>query len=239
MNEAFIFDVDGTLTPSRQPITDEFREFFLQFTQNHDVFLVSGSDYAKTVEQLGTEITEDAVRRVYSCSGNSVWERGIEQYNSDWRLPGEAVTWLERVLETSDYPEKTGNHIEHRPGAVNFSIVGRNADLDQRARYVQHDTATDERVKLVEDFNLQFERLGVVATIGGETGIDITEREKDKRQVLRDFEDRDVVFFGDKCQEGGNDYPLAKAIYDRAYENDHMHNVSGWQETMALLTRYR
>lgn len=239
MNEAFIFDVDGTLTPSRQPITDEFREFFLQFTQNHDVFLVSGSDYAKTVEQIGAEITEDAVRRVYSCSGNSVWERGIEQYKSNWRLPDEAATWLEKVLETSDYPEKTGNHIEHRPGAVNFSIVGRNADLDQRARYVQHDTATDERVKLAKDFNLQFDRLGVVATIGGETGIDITEKEKDKRQILKEFEDRDVVFFGDKCQEEGNDYPLVKAIRDRAYEQDRVHHVSGWQETMDLLTQYR
>ena len=31
MDKVFIFDVDGTLTPSRLPMTTEFREFFLEF----------------------------------------------------------------------------------------------------------------------------------------------------------------------------------------------------------------
>jgi phosphomannomutase len=238
MNLVYIFDVDGTLTPSRQAITDEMREFFTQFTQNNEVCLVSGSDYVKTIEQLGQDIVEDCVNRSYNCSGNSVWERGMEMYSSSWRLPDECSVWLERALITSEYPDRTGKHIEHRPGAVNFSIVGRNADLEQRARYVEYDKVTNEREKLAEDFNIQFEvDLNTVATIGGETGIDITEKGKDKQQVLDDFSDRTVYFFGDRCEAGGNDYPLAHAITERRRDGDKVFNVSGWQDTLDILRR--
>ena len=34
----FIFDVDGTLTPSRQRIDEEFLSFFFRFTFDNDVY---------------------------------------------------------------------------------------------------------------------------------------------------------------------------------------------------------
>ena len=49
----FLFDVDGTLTPSRQKMDKEFSKFFSNFCKNNDVYLVTGSDRDKTVEQLG------------------------------------------------------------------------------------------------------------------------------------------------------------------------------------------
>ena len=45
----FIFDVDGTLTPSRQPMDPQFKEWFLSFMEREKVWLVTGSDYPKTV----------------------------------------------------------------------------------------------------------------------------------------------------------------------------------------------
>ena len=48
----FIFDVDGTLTPSRQRIDEEFLSFFFRFTFDNDVYLVTGSDRAKTLDQV-------------------------------------------------------------------------------------------------------------------------------------------------------------------------------------------
>ena len=38
-------------------------------------------------------------------------------------LPIEARHWLEQVLDDSDFNIRTGNHIEHRTGMVNFSVV--------------------------------------------------------------------------------------------------------------------
>ena len=56
----YIFDVDGTLTPSRQVIDPSFEAFMIKFCCKHDVYLVTGSDRQKTVDQLGLDIC-------YSC----------------------------------------------------------------------------------------------------------------------------------------------------------------------------
>jgi phosphomannomutase len=68
----FVFDVDGTLTPSRKSIDPKFAEWFLDFTKKNKVYLVSGSDYAKTLEQLGETIC-NSVAGVYSCAGNALY----------------------------------------------------------------------------------------------------------------------------------------------------------------------
>ena len=64
----YIFDVDGTLTPSRQVIDPSFEAFMIKFCCKHDVYLVTGSDRQKTVDQLGLDICYRA-KRVYNLFG--------------------------------------------------------------------------------------------------------------------------------------------------------------------------
>ena len=52
----FIFDVDGTLTPSRKQMDIGFSSEFLIFCCKYDTYLVTGSDRAKTIEQVGLDI---------------------------------------------------------------------------------------------------------------------------------------------------------------------------------------
>ena len=52
----FIFDVDGTLTPSRKQMHSGFSAEFLIFCCKFDTYLVTGSDRAKTIEQVGSDI---------------------------------------------------------------------------------------------------------------------------------------------------------------------------------------
>ena len=106
----FIFDVDGTLTPSRQTIAPEFREFFLQFIQDNKVWLVTGSDHAKTVEQLGQDITNNVVT-VYNCSGNDVYFKGKRVNSKPFNAPKELYDLMHGWLNTSAFPLRTGNHI--------------------------------------------------------------------------------------------------------------------------------
>ena len=77
----FIFDVDGTLTPSRSKIDPEFKDWFTNFIINNKVWLVTGSDYTKTVEQLGSEICENVVT-CYNCQGNDVWYECKRMYGN-------------------------------------------------------------------------------------------------------------------------------------------------------------
>ena len=76
MNNKFIFDVDGTLTPSRGKMDKEFAKFFNRFCSIQDVYLVTGSDKPETVEQI-SELTYNLTKRVYQCSGSDVYEGKI------------------------------------------------------------------------------------------------------------------------------------------------------------------
>jgi phosphomannomutase len=226
----FIFDVDGTLTPSRRSIDTEFQRFFLDFIYANQVYLVTGSDSDKTIEQLGQDIFNQ-VARVYNCNGNDTWERGVNTYTNEWIIPHKAKSWLTEKLEESSFPLRTGNHIEERPGMVNFSIVGRNATLGERKLYVQYDQKDNERSLIAKLFNKEFPTLQ--ATVGGDTGFDIAPIGLDKSQIMKDFnKDDQIYFFGDMMELGGNDYPLAIKVSDPI-------QVSDWKETKEYLEKFQ
>jgi phosphomannomutase len=219
----FAFDVDGTLTPSRQLIDSVFAEWFLEFVKQNTVYLVSGSDYAKTLEQLGAEICE-SVAGVYSCAGNALYVNGHQIYANEFDLTSEERKFLETLLELSAYPERTGQHIEMRLGLCNFSIVGRGANHEQRNAYIQYDSAINERKNLCELITNKFPRFE--ATVAGETGIDIYLKGKDKSQIADSI--KPFVFFGDKTDVGGNDHTISLVA-------DKVHAVSNWEETFEIL----
>ena len=225
----FIFDVDGTLTDSRQQIDLSFEVYMIKFCCKYDVYLVTGSDRAKTVEQVGLDIYNRS-KRVYNCSGADVYEKEHNVYKSDWKPSRKLINFLSDELDFSTFPHKTGNHIEHRPGGINFSILGRGQDsMKYRKEYVKWDINTTERILMSDRIKSEFPDLNI--QIGGQTGLDISD--SDKSQILRDFNSEDeLVFFGDMMKEGQNDYPLAEAVDKRGGTN---YNVSSWQETYSKL----
>ena len=227
----FIFDVDGTLTPSRGKMDEKFSQFFFDFCTLNHVYLVTGSDKPKTVEQIGNVIYGMA-KRVYNCSGSEVWEGSRQIKADEWKIPMHVKSWLEDKLEESSFPLRTGLHIEERSGMVNFSIVGRNATISERKLYVKHDIASNERNYIAELFNLEFSEL--IARPGGETGIDISPKGADKSQIINDFDPNDVLYFyGDRMDPQGNDYPLKKVIIDN--DLGFAVEVSDWKDTWEKL----
>lgn len=222
----FIFDVDGTLTPSRKEINHDFAVFFSNFCISNPVYLVTGSDRDKTIEQVGEEIYS-LCKRVYNCSGSDVWEGEKHIRSNSWTLPELARSFLISCEHGSVFHLRTGNHIEERPGMVNFSVVGRNATQQEREQYVAYDTKENERNTIAKEFNKMFPDLE--ARPGGETGIDIAPKGADKSQILIDFDKKDkIYFFGDRMDPGGNDYPLSKVV-------NHYRHVTGWKNTMEYL----
>lgn len=227
----FIFDVDGTLTPSRSAIDPKFKKFFNQFCRENPVYLVTGSDKPKTVEQIG-EDTYNLCHTVYNCSGNDVWQSKKHIRTNEWILPEDAHKWLSEQLSASEFPLRCGLHFEHRPGMMNFSIVGRNANTEQRKEYVVWDKDTNERDYIAHNFNLLFSDLE--ARPGGETGIDIAPKGLDKSQIIKDFDPKDELhFFGDRTDPQGNDYPLKRLIIDN--DLGFCYNINNYNDTWKIL----
>ena len=97
------------------------------FATRNDVYLVTGSDRSKTLEQVGVDLYNTS-KRVYNCSGSDVYEGDENVYRSDWDLPWDVERFLDDELDYSQFPMRNGNHIERRPGGINFSILGRAQD---------------------------------------------------------------------------------------------------------------
>ena len=221
------------MTPARKTIEPEFLHFFYEFSTCNDVYLVTGSDREKTIEQVTPGIYNNA-KRVYNCSGSDVYEADVSVYRDDWELPRDVEMHLENELLFSKFPVRNGEHIERRPGGVNFSILGRGLTcFVEREEYVKWDQRTNERKEIARRLKLKFPELEV--NIGGQTGLDLGPKGSDKSQILRDFKlGEQLVFFGDMMEEGQNDYALAKAVQELGGSS---HCVNGWKDTMMLLNK--
>ena len=224
--------MDGTLTPSRKKIEHEFWAPFLIFCRHNDVYLVTGSDRQKTLEQLGLDICYTA-KRVYNCSGSDVYEKDKNVYRDDWELPKEVENFLMDELAYSCFPIRNGLHIERRFGGVNFSILGRKSTcFVEREEYVKWDTERLERHDIAERLRKNFPDLSVA--LGGQTGLDIGPLGSDKSQILRDFsKDDELHFFGDRIEKGGNDHTLAMKIVENMMGV--AYNVKDYTETRTIL----
>lgn len=222
----FALDVDGTLTLSRQKIDSEFAEWFLNWVNKNKVYLVTGSDYEKTIEQLGEEIC-NAVTGIFNCSGNAFYIKGELQSFNEFSLNDSQMEILNRYLHKSPFPLRTGNHFEQRHGMCNFSVIGRNASMEERQKYADYDGQVAERQRIITQFKNCFPELDAV--LGGDISIDIFPKGNDKSQVAEKL--KPFVYFGDRVFPGGNDYAIAK-------EAEAHYNVKNWQETQRIIELY-
>ena len=245
MSKIFIFDIDGTLTPSRQRMTEEFAKFFDGWSNKNTYYLVTGSDFGKMEEQVPLAYLERA-DGLFTCCGNQFWKEGsTQQWPTDWKLiyenkfkpSDDLLKYLEDTLDESDYPVKAGIHIEDRGSMVNFSIVGIRCTLQERKDYFELDKEIGERQKIAKFIRDNWRDLDAV--IGGQISIDIYPKGKDKSQILEHIEKNhskgEIIFIGDRIEGGGNDYPLA-ALMDNIVNCD-WHHTSGWEETKKLLEK--
>lgn len=229
---SFIFDVDGTLTPSRGKIDQFFAKWFEGFASDNPVYYVTGSDRKKTLEQIG-ETVYNLADKVYQCSGNDIWKKDKHILTNPFPTDPDLINFLESLLDQSKYETKTGAHIDVRAGLLNFSVVGRNATKRQRSQYFEYDVQAQERQRLADLINSKFGKYEV--SVAGETGIDITLRGRGKEQIIHDFSPHSkVYFFGDRMEYGGNDYELAREV---AHSGGDVHQVKNWKHTWEILKR--
>ena len=117
MDRIFIFDVDGTLTPSRLPMTKEFQKFFKQWIKKNKFYLVTGSDLPKLQEQMCMYDIE--AEGIFTCCGNQFWlpnpsvpiQSADLIYDNKFKVPRKLNKLLGTILSNSIYPHRYGNHI--------------------------------------------------------------------------------------------------------------------------------
>ena len=151
----YIFDIDGTLTPSRGKINKDFQDKFYKWMvstkkSGDNVYFITGSDKDKTIEQIGKRIWKTATQCYQSC-GNAVYENGKLIHQIDFAFTNELRELLNNFLEGSPMYGKYTTNIEERIGLINFSTIGRDCPQDARDKYcIEEDERLGFCKKIIE-----------------------------------------------------------------------------------------
>ena len=235
MKNIYLFDVDGTLTPPRMPMDKAFEKFFDGFAGSNKVVLISGSDYKKIQEQVPQDILNKC-DGVYGCSGAEYFENDVLVHRKEHEFPGRLLELCKSFIAQSAFDLRCGTHIEERPGMLNISAVGREANAEQRKAYHAWDMEHQERIAFVDLINKS--GLPYEASAGGEISIDIVpqgwNKSVVKNEVLSKYPEARLTFFGDKIAPNGNDLPLAEVLNDTSGKHTSV-AVESYEETWGYL----
>ncbi len=245
--------MDGTLTKPRENIEVLMMDQLLRIIQSDiDVGIVTGSPEKYVNEQVGEFIQayrdlnkhyvpSNSSLHVLPCNGTKyilykgaekteiVPETMISELGEDnfYDLTAALVSLQAEVLGQMKLNNLalTGDFIQYRGSMINWSPIGRNANLEQRKRFVEYDlrTAFREVYKDVLEGWIDYKKMGdkITIALGGSTSFDIYPTGWDKTYATNWLTDYQCWFVGDKCQPGGNDYHLYQLLepHGRGYES--------------------
>ena len=210
----FLFDVDGTLTPSRQKAPKEILNMLNGLKKKVRIGFVGGSDLSKQYEQIGSDLLdifdfgfpENGVQfyegKKLASSESFIGFLGEENYNL-------LVNFILGEFSKLVLPVKRGNFIELRQSMLNICPVGRSCSSEERLEFFEFDKKNGIREKIANQINGKFgDSLKIQCSIGGQISIDIFPRGWDKTYCLRHIKQKKIYFFGDMTEKGGNDYEI-------------------------------
>ena len=231
----YVFDMDGTLTPARKAMTEDFAKAFLPWLNSNKAFIATGSDFAKVEEQMPSDVI-NSFTGIYCAMGNALWQNGKYEYLRDIEPEVELLEDLENFRKKTKYPyDLFDNYIEKRTGALNFCVLGRNCPYEERERYTAWDSLNGERKEIQKFLSEKYPQYDF--SLGGNISIDIVKKGCGKGQIAKELRNEypteAIVFFGDRTFEGGNDYELACAL--REYDNTKVVQVENPDDVLEYL----
>ncbi len=128
------------------------------------------------------------------------------------------------------WEEKTwGNILEDRDCQITFSALGQSAPPEEKYKW---DPDNSKKQKLRDYAAERLPNLEV--RVGGSTSVDVTKLGIDKAYGMNKLIDMldismdDILFIGDRLEEGGNDYPVKAMGIDTIA-------VEKWEETALVI----
>lgn len=221
MKKLVIFDLDGTLAESKQPLSEDMGVWIGKLLAVCRVAVISGGAWPQFEKQLLANLPGgDLLKRLslLPTSGTRFLTydgKWTQLYAEDF-TPGEKAritAALNDVFQASGFvpPHHWGEVIEDRGSQITLSALGQAAPLDQKKAW-DPDFAKRQKMKaklqtLLPDFSIG---------MGGSSSLDVTRQGVDKaygigklREVLG-MAIADMMFVGDALFEGGNDYPARR-----------------------------
>lgn len=235
MKKVIAFDLDDTLAVTKSPISDRMGELLVQLLDRFEVCVISGGKFEQFKKQVvdRLEASPLQLRRLHlmpTCGTryyryDEVRDKWVQVYAEDLSEEQKAriVEVLEEGAKKLGYWEAKpyGEIIEDRGSQVTYSALGQKAPAEEKYKW----DPDGKKKHALRDYAA--ERLSdLEVRVGGTTSIDVTIIGIDKAYGMQklidvlDISKDDIMFLGDKLEEGGNDYPVkAFGIDSVAVEN--------------------
>ncbi len=240
-----MFDLDGTLAPSKLPIQDDMAETLCKLLAIKKVCVIGGGSDTIFFEQLVSHLkcgpdllknlylmpTSSAKLYIFDGTGQNGWKK-IYENNLTSQEKATVLESIDKTLKDVSYvaPETIyGEVVEDRGSQISFSGLGQLAPIAVKSQW---DPERKKRMPIVEKLKEYLPDFDV--KMGGMTTIDITRKGINKAHGVDEMTKylninvNDAVYIGDALYENGNDAIVKITGIDTI-------QISGPEETKKIL----
>ncbi|MBQ3474030.1 HAD-IIB family hydrolase [Candidatus Saccharibacteria bacterium] len=229
MKKVLSFDIDQTLNVAKTPITDDIAELLTKCLDHFEVCPISGQKFDQFLIQIVDRMKDATPEQLthlhlFVAQGTQYYRYNLEK--KDWEqvynypLTDEQVKKITETIEKAakelGYWEedklKPGDEIiENRLSQVTFSALGQKAGTEEKYAWDPDHKKREKIVARCKELSPEFDY-----EIGGTTSINAITPGMNKvfgmTHLLEELnvEKKDILYFGDMTQPGGNDYPVVE-----------------------------
>lgn len=224
MKKILAFDSDDTIVVSKMAATERMAALLAEAMRYYDICIISGTGFDET-------IYPNTVRQIEQIEGVDLSRlhimptcgtRYYRYHDGEWKLQYQEDLTEEQkqrifaAIETSAkqldmwVANPAGEIIEDRLSQVTYSALGQQATAADK--YAWAEANVEKRRQLNEAVKALLPEFEV--RTAGTTSLDITKPGVDKAYGMQKLLEatgctkEEVLFFGDKLEEGGNDFPV-------------------------------
>lgn len=242
MKKVIAFDLDDTLAVSKQEISDRMKNLLERLLNQYDVCVISGGRIEQFYKQVvgRIQVSEDKLQRLHlmpTCGTRYyTYESGSWKMHYAHDLSDEQKQRAKDVLQSvaqemgiwCDSP--VGEIIEDRHSQITLSALGQEATAEDKYAWAEEykDIRPAYRDQVAEKLS------DLEVRLGGTTSTDVTLPGIDKAYGMQKLIDElgivkeDILFMGDKLEQGGNDFPVKNMGIDSIA-------VEGWETTAFVI----
>lgn len=217
MTKLIAFDLDGTLTQHKTPLTEENRRVLDRLGARYRLLMVGAGQCGRIFSQM-REYPIDIIGNYGMQYSRYDAASGGELLLRDDRVPCDRASVTERIEQLRrrfGFTDYAGEGVEFHPsGCVTFPLCGTGA---AQAVKLNFDPDRSRRRAILEEVSRLFPEFCVF--IGGSSSFDMAPVPYDKYNALdrycreNGYAHSEVVFVGDDYGEGGNDAPVYRSDF--------------------------
>jgi len=235
MKKVLAFDIDQTLNIAKTPVPDEIADLLIGCLDHFEICPISGQKFDQFLIQIVNRLVERGATgsqlkhlHLFVAQGTQYYRyAGADNYSQDgWKqvynypLTDEQVAKISSAIEGAarelgyweeDKLAEGDEIIENRLSQITFSALGQTAGTEEKYAWDPDCKKRGEIVALAKKAAPEFDY-----EVGGTTSINAFIPGMNKQfgvnHLMEELkvDKKDILYFGDMTQPGGNDYPVVE-----------------------------